>query len=252
MSHRSVITLLTDFGTADSYVAEVKGVLLARAPDAVIVDVTHDLAPGDVSAAQYVLGRTWHRFPSRSVHLAVVDPGVGSARRALALAANGHFFVGPDNGLFSALLDDARVVALPVAPAASPTFHGRDVFAPAAAALAAGTRLETMGAPHPTPVRRELPAPRASGGDLLGTVLLVDRFGNLITNVPAAMLLPGAVVRVESHVVGPVRGTFADVMPGGLMAYIGSGGTLEIALRDGSAAATLGVTRGVPVRVTPG
>jgi S-adenosylmethionine hydrolase len=246
-----VITLLTDFGTADSYVAEVKGVLLAAAPDATLVDVTHDLPPGDITAAQHVLGRVWHRFPAGSVHLAVVDPGVGTSRRALALAAGGHCFVGPDNGLFTALFGDARVVTLPIPPHAAPTFHGRDVFAPAAAALARGALLETIGTPHRTPVRRELPAPRRAGDALVGTVLIVDRFGNLITNIPAATVPPGAAVAVGSRVVGPVRRTFADVPPGDLVAYTGSGGTLEIAVRDGSAATALAAGRGVEVRVSP-
>jgi hypothetical protein len=249
MSGRSVITLLTDFGTTDSYVAEVKGVLLARAPDATIVDVTHDLPPGDIAAAQYVLGRAWRRFPPGSVHLAVVDPGVGSARRALALAAAGHCFVGPDNGLFTALFGEARMVALPIPPDAAPTFHGRDVFAPAAAALATGARLEALGVPVASPVRRELLLPQRSGGDLLGTVLLVDRFGNLITNLPAAMMPAGAAVRVGTRAVGAIRRTFADVAPGELLAYVGSGGTVEVAVRDGSAAATLGEGRGAVVRV---
>jgi S-adenosyl-L-methionine hydrolase (adenosine-forming) len=250
VSRGSVITLLTDFGTADSYVAEVKGVLLAGAPDATLVDITHELSPGDVTAAQVVLGRVWPRFPARSVHLAVVDPGVGTARHALALAAGGHFFVGPDNGLFTPLLDGARVVALPVPPGASPTFHGRDVFAPAAAALAAGTRLEAMGTPHATSVRRPPPAARHEGRDVVGEVLLVDRFGTLVTNVPHAAMADGASVQVASRPVGHVRRTFADVAPGQPVAYVGSGGTLEIAVRDGSAAATLDAARGVAVRVT--
>jgi hypothetical protein len=183
------------------------------------------------------------------VHLAVVDPGVGSARRALALAAAGHCFVGPDNGLFTALFGEARMVALPIPPDAAPTFHGRDVFAPAAAALATGARLEALGVPVASPVRRELLLPQRSGGDLLGTVLLVDRFGNLITNLPAAMMPAGAAVRVGTRAVGAIRRTFADVAPGELLAYVGSGGTVEVAVRDGSAAATLGEGRGAVVRV---
>src|SRR5215216_1898353 len=118
----TVITLLTDFGTADSYVAETKGVLLSRAPAAVLVDVSHEVSPGDVRAAAYILGRTWHRFPAGTVHMAVVDPGVGTSRAALALRVRDHYFVGPDNGLFTPVLRDSEVeaVALPTPAIASP------------------------------------------------------------------------------------------------------------------------------------
>src|SRR5919198_3406452 len=142
-----LITLLTDFGTTDSYVAEMKAVLYNGAPQATLVDVTHSVPPGDVRAAAYVLARTWHRFPPGTTHLAVVDPGVGSARAALALAAGGHWFVGPNNGLFTSVLkhSEVEIVALPTPAAASPTFHGRDLFAPAAAAIASGAALHAIG-----------------------------------------------------------------------------------------------------------
>jgi len=249
VSHRSVITLLTDFGRTDSYVAEMKGVVLSRAPDATIVDVTHDVPVGDRAAAQYVLGRVWERFPPGTVHLVVVDPGVGSARRAVAIAAQGRFFVGPDNGVFTPVLAHARVVALSVPAEAAPTFHGRDVFAPAAAALAVGTPLDVLGTPVPDPVRWSPPGPRLEGGDVVGTVLMVDHFGNLITNIPRATVTDGAVVIVGARAVGSLRQTFADVASGELLAYVGSGGTLEIAVRDGSAADRLGVGRDAVVRV---
>ena len=141
------ITLLTDFGTADSYVAEVRGVLLSSAPGTTLVDVTNEIAPGDIRSAAYILGRTWHRFPKGTIHLVVVDPGVGSSRAALALRAHGHRFVGPDNGVFTPVLHDAEVeaVELPLREGASSTFHGRDLFAPAAAALATGASLTSLG-----------------------------------------------------------------------------------------------------------
>ena len=144
-----LITLLTDFGTADSYVGEVKGVLLSAVPAAALVDLTHSVPPGDVRAGAYLLGRAWHRFPAETVHLAVVDPGVGTGRAALALSAHGHYFVGPDNGLFTLVLRDTEVeiVSLATPDGASATFHGRDVFAPAAAALAAGVALASLGQP---------------------------------------------------------------------------------------------------------
>jgi S-adenosyl-L-methionine hydrolase (adenosine-forming) len=246
MSGGSVITLLTDFGTTDGYVAEVKGTLLSRAPGAVLVDVTHDVPPGDIRAAQVVLGRVWHRFPPGTVHFCVVDPGVGGPRAALALAVGGHRFVGPDNGVFTEVLHGARVVALPIPPDASATFHGRDVFAPAAAALAAGAPLSDLGAPVAPRERLPLPRPRTEGSLTVGEVLVADRFGNLITNLPAA----SGSVEVGGRAVGPVRRTFADVAPGAVVAYVGSGGTIEVAVRDGSAALRFGAGRGTVVRVT--
>ena len=244
-----MITLLTDFGTTDSYVAEVKGVLLTRAPGAVLVDLTHDVAPGDVRAAQVILGRTWRRFPEGTVHLCVVDPGVGTTRQAIALTAGGHRFVGPDNGLFTEMLTgcDSAVLAIPAE--ASPTFHGRDVFAPAAAALAAGTPLDVLGAPAASFVRASLPVPRREGNAIVGEVLLLDRFGNLITNLEGDARTAGGRVYVAGTDVGLVRRTFGDVRSGDVVAYRGSGDTVEIAVRDGSAADRLAATRGTEVRV---
>ena len=246
----SIITLLTDFGTADSYVAEMKGVLLSRAPNVVLVDISHQVAPGDVRAGQYLLGRSWRRFPPGTVHLAVVDPGVGTARRALAAdeAGGGHRFVAPDNGLLSFLPADARFVSLLVPSSAAPTFHGRDVFAPAAAALATGAPLEGLGTPVTNPIRSPLPTPHHDGTAVMGEVLYVDRFGTLVSNIPASAVEPGVRIRVAGTDVGPVRRTFADVERGALVALAGSGETVEIAVRDGSAARLLGVGVGAEVR----
>src|SRR2546421_6327498 len=135
-----IITLLTDFGTVDSYVAEVKAVILSRAPEVTLVDISHDVPPGDIRAAQYLLSRAWKRFPVGTIHLAIVDPAVGTERRALAADAGGHPVLAPDNRLRSFLPPDARFVALPVLPHAAPPFHGRDVFAPGVAPLPSGNR----------------------------------------------------------------------------------------------------------------
>src|SRR5207244_9607526 len=137
----ALITLLTDYGTADSYVAEVKGVLLSRVHGAQLIDITHQVPPGDLRAGQYILSRVWQRFPQGTVHLVVVDPGVGTARRALAAQTAGHFFVAPDNGLLSFLSSEAHFVSLPVPAAAAPTFPARALFAPAAGQLALGASL---------------------------------------------------------------------------------------------------------------
>ncbi len=250
-----IVTLLTDYGTADSYVGEVKGVLLSLAPGATLVDLTHEIAPGDVAGAAYVLARTWHRFPAGSVHLVVVDPGVGTARAALAMRAGGHGFVGPDNGLFGSLADLAglEAVELAVPALASNTFHGRDVFAPAAAALARGQPVAGLGAPHHGALVR-LPAqePVYEGKSVVGDVTYVDRYGNLVTNLTPALVPAYAVLELDSLVIGPLKATFSDVPPGGLVAYVGSGGCVEIAVRGGSAARRLGLGVGGKIRARLG
>ncbi len=244
-----IITLLTDFGTADSYVAELKGVLASSAGDAVVVDITHQIPRGDVAAASYVLGRAWRAFPKGTVHLAVVDPGVGTERRALAAQVAGHTFVAPDNGLLSEVFAaaDARVVRLVIPPDASRTFHGRDVFAPAAARLVRGTSLADLGAPATDLVHLPPRRVRTEGADLIGQVIHVDGFGTLITNLDGAAVKPGAAVQIGRHSV-PLLGTFGDVPSGSPVAFVGSGGTVEIAVRDGRADAVLGVGRGIEVR----
>ena len=250
-----VISLLTDFGTSDSYVAEMKAVLLNICRDAVLVDVTHAVPQGDVRAGAYLLGRAWRRFPGRTVHLAVVDPGVGTARAALALHAHGHWFVGPDNGLFTPVLRDAEVeiIGLPLPPEASPTFHGRDVFAPAAAALAGGVPLAALGpAYRDIPERLSYTEPRYEGKSVVGEIVYVDRFGTLVTNLSPELVPPYAVLEVEGLEIGPLRRTFGDVPTGGLVAYVGSGGAVEIAVRDGSAARRLGMGVGGRIRARLG
>ncbi len=243
-----IITLLTDFGTADSYVGEVKAALLSHAHRAALVDITHQVPPGDVRAGQYILSRVWHRFPRETVHLVVVDPGVGTPRRALAAEAAGHFFVAPDNGLLSALPAEARFVSLAVPPGAAPTFHARDLFAPAAAQLANGTALTHLGQMITDPYRAPLPAPRVDGVVLVGEVLYVDRFGTLVSNIPGDSVGPGVRIMVAGTEVGTLRHTFGDVERGKLVAYVGSGGSVEVAVREGSAARMLGVGVGAEVR----
>jgi S-adenosylmethionine hydrolase len=241
-----VITLLTDYGTRDSYVGELRGTLLARVPDAVLADITHEVPPGDLPAAAYVLARSWRSFPAGTIHLTVVDPGVGGARAALALESLGHFFVGPDNGVFTPVLEAAgEVIELTVPPAASATFHGRDVFAPAAAALCSGRPLSSLGPVLRAPAIR-LPPPRLrpEGGGTTGEVIYVDRFGTLITNLGPAL---GNEIEIAGLRLQLSR-TFGDVPPGEPLAFVGSGGTIEIAVRDGSAAELLGLGRGAAVR----
>jgi S-adenosylmethionine hydrolase len=247
---RPVVTLLTDFGTADGYVAEMKGVLLSLAPETGVVDVTHDIPAHDVESGRLALARYWRRFPPGTIHVAVVDPGVGSARAALAVRSDDRLLVGPDNGILSPalLMRGAEVVALAVPPHASPTFHGRDVFAPAAAALAAGTPIQSLGGPYASPLIRRTPeARRAPDGAIEGQVIAIDRFGNAVTN---CLGLRGGTIEVAGAVLHLAR-TYADAEPGSMLALCGSTGLIEIAVRDGSAAREMGLSRGAPVRYRP-
>ncbi len=252
---RRIVTLLTDYSNTDSYVGEIKGVLLTGAPDAEIVDITHLIPPGDIRSGAHVLSRVWPRFPAGTVHVAVVDPGVGTARAAIAVEAHGHFFVGPDNGLFTSVFKGAAVdaVALPTPDDASATFHGRDVFAPAAAALAGGAHLRSLGARFAgIPVRLTYTEPRYEGKSVVGEVVYVDRFGTLVTNLTPELVPSYATMEIEGLDAGKLRRTFGDVPTGGLVAYIGSGGDVEIAVRDGSAARRLGIGVGGRVRARLG
>jgi hypothetical protein len=239
-----IVTLTTDFGTADGYVGEMKAVLLAHAPDATIVDITHDIPRHDVHSARLAVARFWHRFPSGTVHLVVVDPGVGSPRAALAVTCQGRHLVGPDNGVLSSALGDSSAMAieLRVPDDASATFHGRDVFAPAAAALARGEPIATLGSPPGSaPIVHSTPEPvRARGGIIEGEVIAIDRFGNAITNLMA----DGVVAVVVGHRTIPIHRAYADVEIGEALAVVGSGGAIEISVRNDSAARALHLSRG--------
>ena len=251
-----VVTLLTDFGLDDAYVGTVKGVLLAINPRVRLVDLTHAVPPQDVRRAARLLEAAWRFFPPGTVHLAVVDPGVGGTRRAIAVEAGGHYFVGPDNGLlgFCFAVPGARAVALaesryhrrPV----SRTFHGRDVFAPVAAHWSRGLRLAALGPPVPDPVRLSEPTARRIGGRVEGEVLLADRFGNLLTNLPAREL-PGpstrGVLRIGGARIHGLVKTYAERPRHALGAVTDSSGRVEVFVREGSARRRLGVGPGAPV-----
>ncbi len=260
---RPTIAFLTDFGTRDHYVGAMKGAALSVCPDATLVDITHDIDPQDVLGGALELAAAFPYFPGGTVFVAVVDPGVGSSRRAIAAAADGYFFVAPDNGLLTLPLrtPGAQVVSLTnpryARPEISRTFEGRDRFAPAAAWLARGTSLPELGAPLHDPVLIEVPEPRVEGDVLRGEVLRPDRFGNLVTNIDRATLDQFArggrlLVAVGSRADVPVVGTYAEAAAGRACALVGSAGRLEIAVPNGSAAAVLGASGGTPVVVTRG
>ncbi len=247
----SIVTLLTDFGTADGYVGEMKGVLLALAPGVQLVDITHDVAAHDVEGARIAVARVWRRFPRGTVHLVVVDPGVGTDRGAIAVASEDRFLVGPDNGILSPalLMVGARAVSLPIPTGAAATFHGRDVFAPAAAQLATGVPLDSLGETLDDPMVRRTPeAKRMPDGGIAGEVIMVDRFGNLVTNLMAPH---GGAIEAAGRFVGEILRTYGDAEPGALLALTGSMGLVEIAVRDGSAAERLSAQRGTRVVLRP-
>jgi S-adenosylmethionine hydrolase len=256
------VTLTTDFGVRDAYVAAMKGVVLgiaARAGAPVqLVDITHEVARHDVGEAALALEVVVPFFPPGTVHVAVVDPDVGTERRGLVVAAEGQLFVGPDNGIFTPRLasDGWRAWALEAPeyrlPAVSRTFHGRDVFAPAAAHLACGLDPARLGSPVTDPVRLPRAGARPVAGGVAGTVRHVDRFGNLISSIDAEALRAlgdDVVVRVGRRAV-PRVGTYAELRPGAVGALVGSGGWLEIAARGESAAAALAAGRGTGVTVS--
>lgn len=249
-----LVTLTTDFGAGSGYPAQLKGVLLSAVPELRLVDLSHEVPAFDVVAGALLLEACVPAFPADAIHLAVVDPGVGTPRRAIVVVdAAGRRLVGPDNGLFEPFLGPgARAYALSdpaLVPAPrSATFHGRDLFAPVAAALARGVAPERFGPAVVDPVRLALGAVEAAPGAVAGEVLAADPFGNLVTSIRAADLGGAAVgaARVGAHAARWVR-TYGEGAPGELLALLGSAGRVELALREGSAAARLGAWRGARV-----
>lgn len=250
----AIVTLLTDFGTEASYAAEMKAVLRARTR-ARLVDITHEIPPHDVVAGAFVLAAAVRAFPVGTVHLAVVDPGVGTERRPIVVRAGGHRFVGPDNGLLlpaaravgdprGAVIDEARFGRQPIAA----TFHGRDLFAPVAAALADGLPADRVGPPAGELADVRLPPPLRTTTRLAGHVAFIDRFGNAVTSLPGAWLddappllrlvRPGRPLALRR-----VR-TYGDGRPGELLVLVGSAGTVELAVNAGRAADRLGLRPG--------
>jgi len=247
---RPIITLLTDFGTTDHYVGAMKGVMLGIAPDAQLVDISHEISPYGIAEAAYTLAQAWGCFPAGTVHLVVVDPGVGSARRAIAAEFGGRCFVAPDNGVLTmAIGKDARVHEITAARLfrrpVSRTFHGRDIFSPVAAHLAAGLELGEVGPRVDDWVELDVE-------DSEGRVLKVDRFGNLITSFETGKWLPrlagGFEMKVGSTVVSRVVQNYADAGEG-LFVIPGSAGFLEISARQASAAEIAQAVAGAEIEI---
>jgi S-adenosylmethionine hydrolase len=281
MDRLPLVTLTTDFGTADGYVGTMKGVILTIAPTAHLVDISHEIAPQNLRQAAYVLYTSYPFFPPGTVHLVVVDPGVGSARRPIALRTPAGDFVAPDNGVLSYVMAREPMEALVELsdpryrlPQISHTFHGRDIFAPAAAHLAAGVPIMSLGSPVSDPVTFSPPSVEITPAGITGEVLHADHFGNVITSIGLLawsesdlILTPafrdiqrgervrfraaGATVTVAGQEIVGVHRTYAKVTPGETLALVGSEGHLEIAVREGSAAQRLGLHPGDTVILRP-
>lgn len=256
-----VIALLSDFGTRDHYAGTMKGVILGICPGATLVDITHDVPPHDILQGALQLSAAYRYFPAHTIFLCVVDPGVGTARRAIAVEAGDYLFVAPDNGLLTMVLAEAparQTVELTEAryarPVVSRTFEGRDRFAPAAAWLARGVEVRALGRPLQACEMLDIPVAGERDGVLHGTVLLVDRFGNTITNIDrrtfASFTGSGqAGVAVAGREIARVVETYGQIGPEEVCALFGSSERLELAVRGGSAAARLDVGPGAPVEI---
>jgi S-adenosylmethionine hydrolase len=248
-----IVTLTTDFGPGSGYVAEMKGRLLHAREPFTLVDIAHDLPAHDVRAAAWLVGQACSAFPSDTLHLAVVDPGVGTARRLAWARIGDQEFLGPDNGLLSWALRRTPLVAaraIAVAANAAATFHGRDVLAPAAVRLLDGAGPESLGPPLDDLVRLDWPEPRETPAGVEGEVLHVDAFGNLVTNLPATFwprLAAAGRLRVSGHDVTTLVRTYGDAAPGTPVALVGSQGFIEAAVVEGRA--DLRLAAGVGTRV---
>lgn len=265
MKRSGIITLLTDFGLADPYVAMMKGVVLSINRSADLIDITHNIRAGSVSQGSEILNGTWPCFPEGTVHAAVVDPGVGSERRPVAVKAAGHFFVGPDNGIFWPVIKthpDAVIVELTekryFLPDVSNTFHGRDVFAPVAAHISLGIEINRLGPTIIDPEKLKQPHPCQKDGILSGQITRIDNFGNLITNIPANTLKDflgdkRPVIHIDRYKIPELCRTYSDKHDGELTALVNSSSYLEIAVNRGKASEYLGMSPdeiiGISVRI---
>jgi len=249
MKPSGIVTLLTDFGVDDAYVGTMKGVILSLHPRASVVDLTHGVRPFAVLQGAYLLDSAWRSFPPGTVHVAIVDPGVGTERKAIAFKAADHYFVGPDNGVFTFLNDPiSDCVELPTPPEAAPTLHGRDVFAPVAARLAAGAALGEVGRPRrEEPVRLSDAWASKVGEAWRAQALHCDHFGNVISNLPIRAL---ARIKAANGITVRTVETYEEAQPNELVALVGSSGRIEFALRERSAAERLHAAPGETLLVT--
>jgi hypothetical protein len=257
----SIITLLTDFGTKDHYVASMKGVILTINPRATLVDITHQVPPHEIEEGAFILANAYSSFPRGTIHLAVVDPGVGSQRNPILLVTGNYFFLGPDNGLFTFIaqrekIRNAMTITNPkyFLSKVSNTFHGRDLFAPVAGHLSLGVRPESFGKRIDSWVRLSIPVPEVDGTCLTGQVVHIDSFGNLISNIDEKTLLDFCLnrpimVRIGHKTVRTIKRSYWEGRKREPIALVGSGGFLEISVREGNAQRVLKAKKGDQVKV---
>ena len=258
---KPVIALLTDFGTRDHYTGTMKAVVVGICPEATLIDITHDIPPHDMMTAALELAASYKYFPAGTIFLVVVDPGVGSARRGIAVDTGDYRFVAPDNGVLTAVLKETpakRVVELTerryARPTVSRTFEGRDRFAPAAGWLAKGVDLSALGRSAGAIQQLVIPSPEIAGDRLSGEVIRVDRFGNLVTNIDRKLFdrfihTNGIEIFAATNLIGRVVATYAEASVGEVCALFGSTDHLEIAVNAGSASDQLNLSRGAPVTI---
>ncbi len=239
---KRIITLTTDFGVDDYYVGSMKGVILGINNEALLTDITHGIPKYDIFKAAYTLQGFYKYFPKDSIHVVVVDPGVGSERKPVIIQTQEGMFIGPDNGVFSFVLKESKSVNVFeitnskfMLEDLSSTFHGRDIFAPVAAHLSLGVDIQDFGEALKNPISLEIGEPELKGDEIVGEVISVDSFGNLITNIPGDLLKGNSKVQVGEFVIDTVANTYQDIKKGKLLAIIGSSGFLEISVNQGSA-----------------
>lgn len=256
-----VITLMTDFGTRDHYVGVMKGVILNINPHAQIVDITHTVPPQDIEGAALLIDTAYRYFPSGTIHLIVVDPGVGSHRRAIICQTETAHFICPDNGILTHILhneEHIRTVSVENSayflPQVSTTFHGRDIFAPVAAHLSRGVSMDKLGNPITDPIQLPIPEPKVMNEVIVGHIIWIDTFGNLVTNISQEMLElwageDGVVIHAGNARIAHLNHSYAESAVGELLAIIGSSDRLEISINQGDAAQVLGLKRGDEITV---
>ena len=240
---KRIITLSSDFGLRDHYVGSMKGVILGINPDCNIVDITHEIPKYDVFRGAITVRNFYKNFPKDTIHVVVVDPGVGTNRKPIAIKTEYGVFIGPDNGVFSFIYDESKQLNIYeitntsyMLPEVSNTFHGRDVFAPAAAHLSLGIDIKELGGKIQSPVLLDIEKPKVSDSELVGNVIYVDSFGNLITNIPSDLTKDYDKVQIGELIIDSVASSYQDVEKGEILAIVGSSGYLEISINQGSAA----------------
>ena len=260
-SSTRVITLMTDFGTSDHYVGVMKGVILNINPHAQIVDITHTIPPQDIHGAALLIDAAYRYFPSGTIHLIVVDPGVGSHRRAIICQTETAYFICPDNGILTHIIHNEkhiRTVSVENSayflPQVSSTFHGRDIFAPVAAHLSRGVSMDKLGNPVRDPVQLPIPEPKVTNEVIMGHIIWIDTFGNLVTNISHEMLELWAgqdrvVIHAGNAKIVHLNHAYAESAVGETLAIIGSSNRLEISVNQGDAARVLGLKRGDAITV---